>query len=1082
MSHVDNLRAYYDLADALFTNRVSETHLARAVQELSIPYLQLLSEIADQVDEISLNNPRWGWSLACVASASAETHHCEPFLISLALWYLGRASNQWGQPKRVASAITAANLGFQKLREPGWIAACTWQKYALSWTQPDYKKTATQLSEAVDQLEQNGFRDFIPHCRLSLAFAQVLIGDYKNADANTLLSEEYFSSKNDELNKARSWLNYAGSMRRQGKFDDAMKRLGDAALVFTDLNASIDNAKVHYQVALCHLMRADDLQRAESEFQTAAKIFQSREMDLWEAACISNLGYLYLLRGELNKSDAFFARSRSCFTRHEVLGLLSDNLNDHGKLNILRGLPQFSIQQFNQAMKIHENLGAAKSVAIDLANLGECYGQLGRYQDALHYLESAAEKFESLNDQFRLGAAEKFTARIWSQLNDPKTALKHLEKAEVCHIQANQQALLPSIYNLRANILFNMGENAKALDCLRNALAIAQEHNVRPQAALAKRLLGEVLIRVGNYQKALLPLQQSNNDFSEIGMSIEQAFTQIDLGVYYLDIGQYAEAKEAFELALSVSGGIFYEVDWRAYAGLATLAEKGNDLDQMLLFYRQGVQALDKICNTFWQPALIGSYLQDPSIFIDQAINKASLANSSEDALFFIETHKSTALNHQLIIQSTFEKSDLPQMAIDLRAEIEWLQNQIRVTFDKNNPIKTTFQNKDNRLQLIEKIKSLDLVLSQHERRVTPKEPRSILFQDFNVMQIQNLASQRFGKSWIAVDYHKNGSWLNTVVITSETCQVFHSQITERMEMAISAINRKSQAVTDLEKNDLRILGELLIPDCVASSLDKESLLIISPHKILHRLPWSAIQLSGSTLPLVHFCIPAIVPSLRSLIALDRRSTSSTISGREVGLLFAVSEFNSDISDLPQVKAEITNLSKLAPKCLSLLEENATWINLGMTLSENKEFSAQGKTTPFAWLHIASHHIPDTKTGRMSQIALQNGSINLDQLRDLSGLPPLVTFSACSGMYSLIYEGDSHVSLQTTCLISGANSVVGTLWPVLDDAASLFASLFYENYIKGFSPSHSLAISQRKMIEQEMPIADWAGFECIGMP
>ena len=136
----------------------------------------------------------------------------------------------------------------------------------------------------------------------------------------------------------------------------------------------------------------------------------------------------------------------------------------------------------------------------------------------------------------------------------------------------------------------------------------------------------------------------------------------------------------------------------------------------------------------------------------------------------------------------------------------------------------------------------------------------------------------------------------------------------------------------------------------------------------------------------------------------------------------------------------------------------------------------------FAWLHLAGHAFADQHTGRLGGFSLWDGDIRLDQLRDLNPLPKLVTFSACSSLYSFVYEGDEHVGLPMTCLVAGASSVVGSAWPITDRAAHEFTIEFYRYYLEGVSPAWAVTLAQRKMIGSKAEISTWASFTCLGMP
>ena len=1082
MCGVDTYQLYLDLANELLDRRVSERALPKVAARFPSLDEKLLNRLAQGSEDAALSEPRRSWAIAKVTDVAANSQHCDLFVQSMAAWYLGRASNHWGQPKRVAAAIARARRGFVKLNKIGWAAACEWQLNALPWTKPDFTLAAKKLEQALESLENAGFDEFVPHCRLSLAYAQILIGKFHDARENILNSEVVFAALGEHINQARCWLHEASLLRRQGQLDEAFGKLEQALKVFENENAPIDVAKVYYQVALGHLLRTDDLSATATLFKMAADLFSVHDLDLWQAQCINNLGYIYLLSGDLAIANKHFMQAREIYLRHEVLGLLADNLNDSGKLNLLRGKPSISIKQFEQAEELNEKLGSRLSTAIVITNLGEAYGLVGRYQDALHHLERASEHLKSLNNFIRLGACEKFTALIWAQLGQPIVALGHLDKAAIYHEEAKQNALLSSIYNYRASILFEQGEHATAIDYLEIALNIAEKYGVQPQAALARRLLGEALSRIGRDDEALNYLEQSKSSFAEMSMTMEHAASLVALGACYVQLSEQRKAQAAYEEALRLSEGAFPEVDWRAHTGLADLAEYQANIQMAMSAYRQGIGAFTKVRRNFWQPALAGSYLQAPSRIFDKAIVLAAKAEYHQDALQFIESYKASTLLRQLSASNVFVDPKSQELD-DLRAEINWLQEQLRASFDQPTTLKHALQSRQIRTQLIEKARKYDVLKARCERQSLSDKTTTTLPHTFNLHLFRELVTNVLGKNWVALDYFIAESQLVMVIITPDNCQVHSSTISARVIMALEACMKARRNSIPPHLNDLNILGDLLIPSFVAKHLTTDTYMLVAPHKELHGIPWAAIQPSFASKPMVCMCIPSVVPSFHSLILLCERASLRVAQSRDSGLLVGLSDFNGLRIDLPHVKDEINALYlKLGPNGHLLFEKDATWVKLVKLSNKEKQLHPQKGLARFAWMHIASHFFSDTHTGRLSGIALRDGDIWLDQLRDLAPLPDLVTFSACNSIYSFVYEGDEHVGLPATCLTAEANSVVGSTWPILDNAASEFSTAFYSYYLEGLSPAQALTQVQRQIIERGDKINNWASFVCVGIP
>lgn len=1082
MNDIDPSQAYVNLADEFINKRIYARDLSKSTLRLPPLDEKLLIDLGEHSEGLAIANPRRGWALAKIAYATANSQKQSLFVRSLAAWNLGRAANHWGQPKRVAVAILRARKGFEKLNETGWLAACDWQYYVLSWTRPNIPQAVKILRQALKNLQRANFEAFVPHCRLALAYAQLLVGKFGDAKENIRVSEAFFTANGDRLNHARCWLNEASCLRREDHVDEAMDKLDAAIGIFEKEKAPIDTAKAHYQLALCHLIVSDDLSRASGQFTKAIELFADHGMDLWKALCTSNLGYVHLLTGSLEKADKYFTQAGKSFARHQVLGMLADNLNDSGKLNTLRGFPAISIEQFKQAEQFHESLGLKMPAAIDAANLGEAYGYMGRYQDALHHLERAAAQLKSTKNLFRLGSCEKSVALVWARLGQPGIALEHLDKAAVYHKKTNEKALLSSDYNYRASILFSLNRHGEAIDFLKKSLDIALKNKLRPQAALARRLLGDALSRLDNNTKALPYLRKAHDEFAEIGMVMERAATLVAMGNYYAQINETEKASSVLKEALRLSAKAMPEIEWRSYSVMAALAESQGETQAELQSYQQASESLRNVRQNFWQPSLAGYYLQAPSDFINKAVVRIAEIGSPYDVLQFVEQNKAQTLIAQLnrnLIPVGKKRSHTLE---HLRSEINWLQDKLRISFDKSNLLQSAKQSRKLRARLIEKVKLYDSLFSRLERKTYSDKNARMFHNSFDRAVFCKLAKKALGKSWIALDYFMTGTKLITVVMSPDGIQTHNTSISKRFLMALEACTRQQQHL-EPSHSDLRILGDALIPDSVAERLSPDTYLLLVPHKRLHGIPWAAIEPTSASKPLMWNCIPCVVPSLHSLILLWDRKRSNRNSNRENGLVVGVSSFHDLYRELPLVRKEVAELStELSSNAKFLVESEATWKNLSELMGQMKHSHQKPAHNFFPWLHIATHFFADSQTGRLSGLALWDGNVWMDQLQDLSPLPDMLTFSACNSIFSYVYEGDEHLDLPTTCFIAGANRIIGSAWPILDQSAAEFTISFYNNYFKGMSPAQAVTMTQRLMEQRGMRVSNWASFVCMGVP
>lgn len=255
----------------------------------------------------------------------------------------------------------------------------------------------------------------------------------------------------------------------------------------------------------------------------------------------------------------------------------------------------------------------------------------------------------------------------------------------------------------------------------------------------------------------------------------------------------------------------------------------------------------------------------------------------------------------------------------------------------------------------------------------------------------------------------------------------------------------------------LRRLHEALIApwqDCLAGA----SRVVILPHGALHALPFGALH-DGSR-ALVTALEVGVAPSVAWWEACSRREPA-----RARGLVAACSHDGA----LPGAVAEgrhVAGLLGLEP----LLEASAT--------RQAVLDAAQGA----GLLHLASHAAKRLDRPNLAHLWLAGGS--LLSSRDLAALDlrgALVTLSGCETGQGRLTGADEVLSLSRACLHAGAATVLGTLWPLRDQAALPLVSSIYEGLRSGLTVGAALRRAQIAALQGDWPSPlDWAAFQCLG--
>jgi CHAT domain-containing protein len=258
-------------------------------------------------------------------------------------------------------------------------------------------------------------------------------------------------------------------------------------------------------------------------------------------------------------------------------------------------------------------------------------------------------------------------------------------------------------------------------------------------------------------------------------------------------------------------------------------------------------------------------------------------------------------------------------------------------------------------------------------------------------------------------------------------------------------IKRPSDAASPLRKIDHLVepLGRLTTPGAI---------LVLSPSGPLHSIPLHALQLPTKQIiiernPVVYCANVSVLHQCMIRSSRDRQEG------------FVAMGLYPDYED-EQKNVTETNV-KIADKFggISLSGED-------VTETAFKEYAEEA-----AILHFHGHAVPDDEDNilgqylklfipdnRTEQTALLE-SIQMNDMEEVEYVPPgctvrdifdlklktpLVTLMACESARQEVSPGDDPMGLVSAFLISGAISVLGTLWSVRSKDGRVFAEIFYQ--------------------------------------
>ena len=246
--------------------------------------------------------------------------------------------------------------------------------------------------------------------------------------------------------------------------------------------------------------------------------------------------------------------------------------------------------------------------------------------------------------------------------------------------------------------------------------------------------------------------------------------------------------------------------------------------------------------------------------------------------------------------------------------------------------------------------------------------------------------------------------------------------------------------------------------------------LTIVPDGYLHRVPFSALgPADGSTLG-ERFAISR-APSL-ALWASLRRSDSAPRAS-------ALALVDPRVAD-----PSLTPLGSATAEGEALASATTAVVRQGADASE--AFFMQAALHEYSVVHFAAHALLDEAHPERAAVVLAPGSPDHDGLlqpRELARLAfdgSLVVLAACRDAAGPIFAEEGPMGLAHALFRGGARTVVASLWPLDDAAASEFFTRFYALLADGSSVADAVAQVRRELRAEGYDASAWAGVIVLG--
>src|SRR6266566_4516032 len=666
-------------------------------------------------------------------------------------------------------------------------------------------------------------------------------------------------------------------------------------------------------------------------------------------------------------------------------------------------------------------------------------------------------------------------------------ALTFFERA-IKTSSSNPDAGFPFMaYEGESQALAGQGKMASAKDKLNRALSMARANQKRGHEAMILLTLGELALQSGDRQVAMNSLEEAGQIAQRYNFYRTQGQAMIDLAGLYRDAGDLRSAEERATLGIEASkrvGDRYYlprdltiladfKAQRRSTAEAEALYENAEDvIDGMLV----------NLHEAYWSSSLAGAmsdtYLQHFALEARQG--------NLDRALSVLERVRGRTAAALLENKVSFGKDE----STDVRALEDEVSNlQLRLMRSENPKERASLLD-----QLVEYERRMEWTRTERTESKskwfdTPAPLRAIQ---------SSLRPEEVVLEYVLSEPHSYCVWISRarggVAVLSEG------------RRKIEGLTQKYLNATRARREDFDSARQLY--DVLFGQLPPEAnreQTIVVPDGILHLLPLDTLRDPAGALLLQTRTISyvpaatvlqvlrnekATIPAQHSFLGVgdvpyQNQGHVSAKLEKPIGFSRRIERglsdvFGTELHDLPETREEILTASKALTKDPVLL--------LGPNATETA-FKSE-PLADFKIVHIAAHGFVDTQFPERSGLVLgvdpashDDGLLQVREIIRLHFNADLVTLSACNTGVGKIEGEEGVTNLVEAFLVSGARSVVASLWSADDIYTGKLMERFYTHIAEGQPKATALRRAKLDLLARDgghVPPYYWGAFVLVG--
>jgi len=342
-------------------------------------------------------------------------------------------------------------------------------------------------------------------------------GNYQNA------IQRFTAATAEDPNFALAYSGLAQAYRDSGS-DAQAAQYSRRAL---GLSASLPPQE-KYLIAATHYRITNDTPKAIETYEQLLKVSPNNPRIQYE------LAGLYEQSGQLDKAQEHYQRVVQLDPKYV------DGLTAVGRIAILRGDPQASLDPLTNALSLAIQLNNDVARSNVLQAIGIAYKRLGRPRDALKNYEESLAIRRQLGQKRGMARTLSEIAQVQEQLGSRDEAVKSFNEALKLQREiGDRSGITTTLVSLGGLLNDSLGRPDEALPLLKEALGVARDDGNRTLESLALNNIGTAYLTKGLYSDAQTYFERALELREQSKVPREIADTQHNLGETLSKMGKY---------------------------------------------------------------------------------------------------------------------------------------------------------------------------------------------------------------------------------------------------------------------------------------------------------------------------------------------------------------------------------------------------------------------------------------------------------------------------------------------------------------------------------------------------------------